>query len=77
MEYFEEIKNKFAPRGYNWAWLDGNCHPEFLRAFKIPQKKLSSLLYYSKKRNKFQVLEGNFEIESMDQFIENLNKKAK
>lgn len=34
MEILENAKNNFS-RDYNWAWLDGNCHPEFLKPLRL------------------------------------------
>ena len=32
---FKNLMNKFVKSGFKWGWVNGRCHPEFLKYFSL------------------------------------------
>lgn len=75
MEIIEKSKNSFS-RDYNWAWLDGNCHPEFMKPLRLKSDQLSTIVYFNRKKNKYLVMNEEITQENLDNFLQGLNKKS-
>ena len=52
IEIFKDLMIKFAKSSFNWGWVNGRCHPEFLKYFLLNSTKSSSLIYYNVKKRK-------------------------
>lgn len=49
---FKNLINKFTKSPFNWGWINGRCHPEFLKYFSLNSTKSSTLIYYNLKKRR-------------------------
>lgn len=46
----ENAKSNLEKQSLSFVWVDGACHPEFLKAFEIAVEQLPALVYYDNSR---------------------------
>ena len=55
---FKNLMNKFVKSGFKWGWVNGRCHPEFLKYFSLNFTNTSTLIYYNFEKRRFFVHEN-------------------
>ncbi|EGR34414.1 thioredoxin domain protein [Ichthyophthirius multifiliis] len=75
LDVLQEVRTVYYDKDYDFTYIDGTCHIEILKSFKLQQNQLNTVIYIDQDRKKYAVLNGQFNLNSISEFIEKINNK--